>query len=258
MNNKTIALLSYKALYSYQDLKTYLTFRVLDPMLHYLFFALIGLSILGNSYLQYVIVGNIIFFTAQTLITNLIVIFRYERLFETLILNIASPISTFRIVLIRLIIPILDASLVLIISFSIAKLFFKINIQYLDIPIIMLYSIVMLFSLAGIALILASFGLVFRNVNLYLNLSLAVLLNFCGINFPTKLFPDMLEKITLFLPITNSLLAIRAVLDGKSVGETYQYILIELILGVVYFTVALFLIKLLERISRENASLFKT
>jgi ABC-2 type transport system permease protein len=87
--------LTYKAVYSLQDIRSFLIFRALDPLLLYLFFASLGAAILGPEYIQFIIIGNIIFISARTCLLNLIGMFKHEREIGTLGLNIAGSSSVF-------------------------------------------------------------------------------------------------------------------------------------------------------------------
>lgn len=254
--NKIFLFLSYRALYPIRDMKSYIIFRGIEPLLHYLFFLLIGMSIIGKDYIEYIILGNIFFLVAQTIIMNLIVMFRYERLYGTLILNVAAPTSVFRIVIARIMIAILDSFFVLIISFQYAYFLFGIDITDNILPIF-IFSILILISVSGFALILASLGLLLSNVNLVLNLALGVLLVFSGANFPIRLLPDVLGNIAICLPMTNGLMGLRNVYMGESFFSNTTYLLSELSVGTAYIVISIFILGIMEKLSRKQSTLFR-
>ncbi|MBG9941023.1 ABC transporter permease [Brevibacillus formosus] len=248
--------LTFRALYPIRDMKSYFIFRAIEPLLHYLFFLLIGMSILGKEYIKYIVLGNIFFLVAQTIIMNLIVMFRYERLHGTLILNVAAPTSIFRIVMTRIVIAVLDSFFVLIISFLYAYFLFGINVSN-NLFLIFAFTIMIMFSVSGFALILASFGLILSNVNLVLNLALGVLLVFSGANFPIHLLPDFLEKIAMCLPMTNGLIGLRNIYMGDSFFNNSSYMISELSVGTAYLVISMFILGIMEKLSRKQSTLFR-
>lgn len=253
---RMISFLSFKAMYQFQHPVKYILFRILDPLLYYLFFAGIGLSILGVDYLEFIIVGNIFFIIARTIFMNLINLFRYERMFGTLVLNLASPMSTMRLMMTRSVIPVLDGLIVAVVSFALAAWLFKFDIEWSMIPSLFVLGLAIIFSLLALSLILAGVGMLLNNVNLWLNLWLGAFQLFCGVNYPVHLLPYGLDKAALLLPITNGLMGVREVMNGASLGDVSHYVWVEILVGVCYLIVALFAIKWFERWAFKKGTLF--
>jgi ABC-2 type transport system permease protein len=216
--------LTYKAVYSLQDIKSYLIFRVLDPLLLYLFFAPLGAAILGPDYIKFIIIANIIFISARTCLLNLIGMFKNERENGTLGLNIAGSSSVLSLISRRLVIPFLDSLFVIVISFLYAYVLFGVKIDLKMIPALLLIIIVVLFSSSALALIAASISLAFRNVNLFNNLIIGAMQILCGVNFPIILFPNYVQNISYNLPLTNAIIGIRNIIDGAHLNANYHYL----------------------------------
>lgn len=255
-NNLTF--LTFKALYPHQSLYKFLVFRALEPMIHYMFFAIIAMSILGKEYIEFILIGNIIFYIATTNIMTFIMIFKKERNYGTLEYNVSSPTSMLELIFKRSLISVVDSFFIFLVSSTFVYLFLDFKVSLENILYIVFNFLVILFTLISFALIVASFGLVLRNVNLYINAVLGCLQVFCGINFPTHLLPDFLEKASHLLPITNGLIALRGLVNGESYSDLSHYIWYELSIGTLLLAIGVILIKFMEKIALQNGSLLKS
>ncbi|CAM3772000.1 ABC transporter permease [Mesobacillus zeae] len=247
--------LSFKALYSYNSLKLFIFFRFLDPFIHYLFFAMITTSIVGSEYLTYVILGNIAFYTGRELFQNFISIFRYERRFGTLSLNVAAPLPTFVILIKKSVVPLLDSLFIFIISVLMAYVMFDVSFSWQSFWLLCGAGVIMVFALFGAALLIAGISLLFSNVNLFVNLLFAGFQLLCGVNFPVSLLPDFLQNISNILPLTHSVELIRDIQAGQN-ERIYHLALAELSIGAVYFIIAILLIGLMEKYAKQTGRLF--
>ncbi len=224
--------------------------------MHYLFFATLASAIAGPEYLSYVVLGNIVYYTGQTMMINFMTMFRLERRFGTLELNIASPTSTFAIITRKAMVPFLDGLFVFVAGLTIARFLFQIAIPLEQVGSLFILLVVTLFSLLSFSLLFACISLLFSNVNLFLNLVMAIFQVLCGVNFSVALLPGPLESIARILPLTHSIEAIRSIYQL----EPYAILPLlgrELLLGASYFVLALFLVTMMERLARKQGALFK-
>lgn len=249
--------LSYKALYSYQTLGIFILFRMVDPFMHYLFFATLATALVGSHYLQYVVVGNITYYTCQTVIINFMSIFRYERRYGTLELNIASPTKTMTIIIKRSIVPFLDGLIIFLIGLLIGHVIFGLDFPVGQTLNLILLIFVSLLSILSLSFLLACVSLLFSNVNLFLNIILGVLQVFCGANFSVTLLPNSLELLARLMPLTHSIEALRTVYELETLN-IYQLLAIEILIGITYFILATILVTVMERIARKTGALLKS
>jgi hypothetical protein len=56
----------------------------------------------------------------------------------------------------------------------------------------------------------------------------------CGVNFPMEALPAWLQAMAHFLPMTNGLLAVRAVVEGGAYADVLPLVGAEILLGMVY------------------------
>jgi ABC-2 type transport system permease protein len=248
--------LSYKALYSYQTLSMFLLFRVLDPMMNLLFFALLAHALVGSDYLSYIILGNVAYFTAHTMIINFMSMFRTERRYGTLELNIAAPLSTLYIIIRKSVVPLMDGIFVFIMGLIISHFLFGISFAIESFGYLGLTIIVMVFALSSISLLFAGIALLFSNINLFLNLVLAFFQVFCGANFSVTLFPTLLENFARILPLTHSIEALRNLHSGK-LELIYSLLFTEVKIGLVYLLLAIIFIKIMEFAAKRNGALLR-
>lgn len=249
--------LSYRSLYTIRDIKSLILFRIIDPLLHYMFFSILAISIIGTDYINFIIIGNIMFITAQTMIVNLLTMFRYEKLYGTIELNVVTPTAFIKIILRKSIIPIIDSLFIFIISIFLIAIFFNINLPIINLPYLALTIAVSLFSLLGVSLIIAALGLLFSNVNLFLNLILSIFQIFCGVNFPTSYLPNFMEKISAVIPTTNAIQAIRLIYTNNNSNEVFNLLTKELFIGLIFFLFSIFLIHIMKYFALKKGAFFK-
>ncbi|TYS51170.1 ABC transporter permease [Bacillus infantis] len=248
--------LSYKSLYSFQTLKLFILFRLVDPLMHYLFFAALASSVVGTDYLKYVVVGNIAYYTSQTIMINFMNMFRLERRYGTLELNIASPEPTILIIFRKAIVPLLDGLFVFAAGLLIGSLIFGIDLPLDQTANLLLIFIAILFSVLSFSLLFASISLLFSNVNLFLNLSLAFFQIFCGVNFSAALLPAPLEAFARLLPLTHGIEALRAIY-GLEAQPVYHLLAREVFIGIGYLFIGILMVFAMEKIARRNGALFR-
>ena len=125
-----------------------------------------------------------------------------------------------------------------------------INIWYL--PTLFLIAL----SLIGLSTIIA--GITFyARTSMYLSSSIWLfLMIFCGITFPITTLPDVMQKISYFLPMTNGILAIRSLIEyGRLGNKFYYFITNELLISCLYFLIGFLVMKALIRIALKKGTL---
>jgi ABC-2 type transport system permease protein len=249
--------LSYKALYSFQSLKLFILFRIVDPFMNYLFYATLVSAMIGSDYLSFVVIGNIASYTCHTIMINFMTMFRFERRYGTLELNIASPTPTLWIIIRKAVVPLFDGIFVFTVGLMIGWFIFDIPLPLDQIGNILVLFMVTLFSVLSFSLLFACLSLLFSNVNLFLNLALAVFQVFCGVNFSVTLLPNGLEFIARMLPLTHSIEALRSIYGIESYS-VYPLLGKELMIGMGYLLVSFVFATVMEKLARKNGALLKS
>ena len=87
------------------------------------------------------------------------------------------------------------------------------------------------FACTGLGMLTAAIGLRMRDVPIIANLTMAVLLIFCGVNVPLDKLPDWMHAVAKALPMTHAIAAARKVADGASLASVRPEMAAELALG---------------------------
>ncbi|MDM5335820.1 ABC transporter permease [Fictibacillus enclensis] len=250
--------ITWKAVFPIQDIKSYLAFRLVEPLIFYLFFAYMGAAILGTEYIQFIIIGNILFVLVKNNIYNLLQMFRYEKFVGTLSLNVSYQSRMVFLLLHRSYISILDSTLLFLISGLYARFVFGIEIPINKLGYLLISILILMITSVALGLIIAAVSLLMKDANLLLNLAISVVQIMCGVNFPLTSFPYILQKISLFMPLTNGILGVRLILEAKEFTAYYPYLVKELIIGSALVLLALLLIKVMEHFAKEKGVLFES
>ena len=111
------------------------------------------------------------------------------------------------------------------------------------------------FACTGLGIVNASLGLRWRESALLSNMLLYFLLLAAGVNVPLDLLPGWLSTIAQGLPVTHGVEAARELVAGSSLADVAPLLGAELLVGAIYATVGLFLVRLFEVEGRRGASL---
>ncbi|WP_413385385.1 ABC transporter permease [Bacillus velezensis] len=255
MNNISFLKLTFKALFPYSNITSYIIFKIIYPFFHYSFYACLAYAVGGLNYINFVLVGNLFFLISHSMITNLISMFRFERVFKTTPYLIGCSYTLFSLLSKRVILSILDSTILFVISLITFNIFFDLHINFCYLPLIFLILICTLFSLTWISLLLGCLAIFFKNVNLYLNLVLSVFQILCGVNFPIQLLPIQIQNISKVIPLTNSLFAFRELLNNSPLNLVITYLAKEFMIGVAYLIFSILFIKLIELLIRKKGIL---
>ena len=114
------------------------------------------------------------------------------------------------------------------------------------------------FACTGLGMLTGAVGLRMRDVPIIANLSMAVLLIFCGVNIPLDKLPHWMHVTAEGLPLTHAIAAARRVADGASLGSVGTSIAVEAALGIGYLAVGLVLLRVFEEQGRRQGTLERT
>ena len=77
----------------------------------------------------------------------------------------------------------------------------------------------------------------------------------CGINFPIASLPSGVQMVSTLIPVTNGLLAIRAIIDGATYANVLPMIGKELMIAFVFGTAAWLTFGYRLRVLRQGGNL---
>ena len=78
---------------------------------------------------------------------------------------------------------------------------------------------------------------------------------FCGVSVPLSFWPDSVQLIVQFLPVTHGLQAIRLVLDGASAGAVLEQAALEAAVGLGWLVVAIITMDRMANAGRADGSI---
>jgi ABC-2 type transport system permease protein len=247
--------LSFKAAYPFQDGKSFLLFRTVYPLVSYLFFIALGMSVMGSEYLHFILVGNIVYFCSVTILLGNMQMYRMDRLYKTLELTLSTSTSPLSLFLQRAVISMVDALIVFAVSLLFAVFLFDLPVGWMMLPALAICLLTIVCSVTALSLIVSAIALTMNNVNLFHNLVSSGLMILTGVNVPIAFLPPALVSVSSLIPVTHGLQAIREVLAGMTLSDVSALLGMELLVGAVYLLIAVGLIFALEKVARRTGGL---
>jgi ABC-type polysaccharide/polyol phosphate export permease len=111
------------------------------------------------------------------------------------------------------------------------------------------------FACTGLGMLIGAIGLRLRDVPILANLTMAVLLIFCGVNVPLDKLPHWMRLAAEGLPVTHAVAASRLVAGGASLASVRTPLLVEMTLGSAYLFVGFALLRWFEAQGRRHGTL---
>lgn len=233
----------------YMTVFAYITYYVVfDKALNSSFIQKIG----SGDYLSYVILGGLLYsisvsvllVVSRSLITEL-----REGTLEALLLTPSSRKGYFLGYIFQGLTKIgLEFVIILMMGFI-----FGLHPTSVNIFSVIIVLISLIFSIFGLALVLGSFMLYFRDTYLTQNTLFNLMFLLCNITFPLEFLPKGFHWIGELIPLTYGVDAFReAWMNGSSVGEIEELLIKTIGLGLIYFGVGSFVIKKMERTVLEK------
>lgn len=224
------------------DLRPEILFLVQIPrgLFQALFFIYLAQSAGGYSQARFALIGNAIHVSALYALVYMSYIIEREKWSGTLIFRVAAP-GNWLISMLGL--STAQYITVFAIGMSIFVVFIPTmatDILWLDffraIPLIFLTII----SVGTFGWLVGTAALTTRWVTMLDNVVAYTMMIVCGINFPITALPDALQSLSRFIPLTNGLLAVRAVIDGASYVSILPLVGWEVLIAFVYGMLAWF------------------
>jgi ABC-2 type transport system permease protein len=199
-----------------------------------LFFVLIAKAAGGDDMARFALIGNAVHAASFTAVIFMAIVIELEKWAGTLQHLIAAPTHWLPLMIGRSVATFGDALLGTVTVFAI--LFPILNP---DIPLTQLMRSVPLMlltviSASGLGWLLGAISLPIRWGLLISNTVGYIMMILCGINFPVSILPPAIQIISHGIPMTNGLLAVRAIIDGASYSSVVNLIGMEVMIGLIY------------------------
>jgi ABC-2 type transport system permease protein len=246
--------LSYTALFNWAQPSIYIPTLLGAPTFQILFFAALGSYATGMDP-AYFAIGNAVQVCSMAGIYGMTMAVANERWFGTLPALMASPANRAALFGGRFIPFIVNGFLVSAYGFVLCWIFLDVRFDAATLGVIVLAMIVTAFSCSAIGAVMGGVSLRLRDGLFGANLLVFLFLLFCGVNIPLAALPHWMQAVSLVLPFTHGLAAVRLAIDGATLAQVGGLIATEFFIGVAYAVAAFFLFTWLERSSYRNATL---
>lgn len=121
----------------------------------------------------------------------------------------------------------------------------------LALPLILL----IVFSINGMGMLIGAATLPMRIGVIVSNASAYVMMILCGVNFPITALPAWLRVVASLLPMTNGLMAVRAIVDGAGYGSVLPLVGYEIALGIAYYALGYLVFEARLRTARKQGTI---
>lgn len=218
-------------------------------------FALIGKLLGSPASLEYLVVGNSVFVTADV-VMMVCASTSWERMAGTLPLLVSSPASPFVVFAGRSVQWMLDglvcSSISMLVLAPVLNVSFPLGTTLLAVPLIAVIAV----SVYFFGLVLAGLALrVMQARNLIGRLGSIFLMVITGVQVPVSFWPAPLYQLAQVLPLTHGLQAVRDLLHGAPAGQVLGNIGLEVAVGVGWAVVAMVTYRQLMDSGRRDGSI---
>lgn len=245
-------LADYRAIFTWKSWLAGWYVRVLAQVA---FFAFIGERLGDDEKTYYLLVGNALLIAAQVGIFSLNMT-SSERWAGTLSLLVASPSSPVLVFAARGSYLALDGALSALGALFIAGPLFGMELPWPSVLAVIPLTGLVALSSYGFGTFLAGIVFRYRSINsLVVVTTYVALMAACGVNVPLSYYPEPMDVLVRFLPLTNGLLAIRGVFEGDPASVIIANASLEAAVGIGWMIAALASFNRLASQGRRDGSL---
>jgi ABC-2 type transport system permease protein len=246
--------MSYRALFNWQNPAFYIPTMLAHPAFQILFFAYLGrFSHVRND--AFYVVGNAVQVSAMAGVYGVAMTVGGERWTQTLAPLLATPANRMALFLGRTLPQIVNGFFVSAFGFLIGRLLLNFDPPLSSLPGLALIVLVSTAACTGFGLVVGAFGLRLRDVFTFSNPAYFLMLLFCGVNVPLAALPHWMQVVGSGMPLTHGIAAARRVADGASLSSVSTLVWKEALIGACYFLAAYLLLRVFEAEGRRRASL---
>jgi len=246
--------ISFRALFAWIRPWVYIPTLCVGPTTQVLFFAFLG----RTAHLQndaWFVVGNAVQSASLAALFGMGFAIDGERWMQTLSAVLATPANRAALFLGRALPVLLNAAVSAATGFIGGAIFLGFRPPLSSLPGLTFLVVLGAFACTGLGMLTAAVGLRMRDVPIIANLTMAVLLIFCGVNIPLDKLPGWMHATAEALPLTHAIDAARRVADGASLSSVGTSILVEAALGLGYLVAGFLLLRVFEEQGRRTGSL---
>ena len=246
--------ISFRALFSWIRPSIYIPTLLLGPTTQILFFAYLGRTAHLKSD-SWFVVGNAVQSASLAALFGMGFAIDGERWTQTLSAVLATPANRAALFLGRALPVLVNAAVTAATGFIGGALLLGFRMPWSSVPALALLLLLASFACTGLGMLVGAVGLRLRDVPILANLTMAVLLIFCGVNIPLDKLPHWMHVTAEWLPVTHAVSASRRVAEGASLGSVATPLLLEVALGIAYLSGGFLLLRMFETQGRRHGTL---
>lgn len=247
-------LTSYRALFNWISPWILIPTFLVDPIAQILLFVYLGRNA-GIGTDEFFVLGNAMQYAAIPCLFAMGNTIGNERRQQTLGVIMSTPAARVPLLLGRALPVIVNGWLVAIFALAVGVLLFGVAVPLSAYGPILLVSAVTAASCTGLGLAGGALNLRVRETAVLPNILFGVLLVFCGVNLPTSALPGWMAAVSVWLPMTHGIAAVRELADGAAFGTVTDLVLREAGVGALYVALGLAMLRGFEWESRRRATL---
>lgn len=247
--------LSYKALFGWLDPKVYLFVMVLSPLSQLLFFSVLVNYVYDGQGLVGYIGANALLLCVMNSVFGIMSVITSDRGMGTLQLVMSSPANKVSLFISRSIAHVLNGVFTASIGLLFGVVIFQLAIPFDALLSLLFIWIISIFAACGLGLIVGSFCLWSPSMHLWSNLLASLLLLLSGANYPQAILPQWLGGISQLIPLTRGVQLTKDILDNGDYSRMTILLSEEFLLGCVFFTISLLLIKFADYLARVKGTM---
>lgn len=246
--------ISFRALFAWIRPSIYIPTLLLGPTTQIIFFAYLGRTAHLESD-SWFVVGNAVQSASLAALFGMGFAIDGERWTQTLSAVLATPANRAALFLGRALPVLVNAAVTASTGFIGGALVLGFRMPWSSVPAIALLLLLASFASTGLGMLTGAVGLRMRDVPIIANLTMAILLIFCGVNVPLDKLPDWMHAVAEALPLTHAITASRLVANGASLTSVRTPVLVELALGTAYLVAGFVLLRWFEYEGRRTGTL---
>ncbi len=243
---------TYRALFHWLSPASYISQKMLFPIVQMTFFALLGRYGAAQP-LDFYLVGNALLVAVQATFTVAQAV-GDERWQGTLQYVVASPASRAIVFFGRGVGHALDGALTIAFAFLVA-LFYGLDLSHADLAGLAIVILVATFAATAFGLFLGAAAYLVLDTNFLANLAMFVLLLVTGTNVPLSDLPAFLQPVSQLVPLTRSVAAARMFVAGAPLADALPLVAQDVLIGAVWAVFGLLLFDRLEVQARRRGTL---
>lgn len=247
--------LLYKGLYDYNHLRGYVANVVAQPALMVMMYALMGRYAMDAKTSIFIAVGINVSSISYNVISGITRGYANDRWYSMFSILYITKVNRFWNYTARSILYYPTGLLSGIVGLVMIRLLTPLDFGAINWTGLVVAMLVINAAVCAWAEFLGIFAIVFSEWLTILAVALSVTLILSGMIIPLEVFPTALQEIGKLLPMTNGLIAIRAVFNGAPFSAFSFDILREALTGIAYFVIGYFGFVIFERVVKRTGKL---